>query len=477
MPECDASRLLLVDDEEDLRWLLGGCLRDRGYEVLEAQSAEAALERFKEAEIDVVISDVRMGAMSGVDLLVRLRELDPKLPIILMSAIDDVATAVGAMKLGAYDYLAKPFDNTELLRVVERAVETKALRSEVLRLRAGLLGSATRFGISERALELERRVRLVAETPQLSVLIEGESGTGKEVVARTIHELSPRSSSRFVAVDCGALPEPLLESLLFGHRRGAFTGADRDRTGLFLEADGGTLFLDELSNLPLGLQSKLLRCLQEREVRPLGSDSAIPFDVRLVCAANRDLITMTRDGNFRLDLYHRIAEFVLRPPALRERPQDIDFFADLFLDRIGDELGRHPPRLSEDARARLHDAPWTGNLRELQNTLRRAALLATGETIVASDLELDGNDRQTMPLDGMHDGVAIAGERFEFREDAPLTEQIHEAMAALEKRWIGEALRNAGGNKAEAARRLGIDYTTLHRKLKRHGLETMADLP
>ncbi|HMQ21308.1 MAG TPA: sigma-54 dependent transcriptional regulator, partial [Planctomycetota bacterium] len=431
-----ASSLLLVDDEEDLRWLLASCLRDRGYDVLEAESGEAALALLDTKRVDVVVSDVRMDGMSGVDLLVRLREVDPKLPVVLMSALDDVRQAVGAMKLGAYDYLKKPFDNDDLLRVVERAVEAKALRSEVLRLRAGLLGSATRFGVSQAAIELERRVRLVADTPQLSVLIEGESGTGKEVIARTIHELSQRSSERFVAIDCGALPEALLESLLFGHRKGAFTGADRDRTGMFLEAHRGTLFLDELSNLPLGLQSKLLRCLQEREVRPLGGDAALPFDVRLICAANRDLRALTEAGKFRLDLYHRIAEFVLRPQPLRTRQEDVDFFADLFLDRIGDELGRHRQHLSSRARARLREAQWPGNLRELQNALRRAALLSTSETIEEQDLELDTAQSQAVDA------------AFHFRDDLPLTEQIQIAMAALERRWITEMLHDAGGNKA-----------------------------
>lgn len=467
MPEPSSARLLLVDDEEDLRWLLAGCLRDRGYDVVEAQDGEHALELSRAQKPDAVVSDVRMPGLSGVELLVQLLEGDPKLPVVLMSALDDVATAVGAMKLGAYDYLAKPFDNEELVRVVERAVEAKSLRSEVLRLRAGLLGSATRFGVSEPAVELERRVRLCASTPQLSVLIEGESGTGKEVIARTLHELSPQSGARFVAVDCGALPEPLLESLLFGHTRGAFTGADRDRRGLFLEANGGTLFLDELANLPLGLQSKLLRCLQEREVRPLGAEQAVPFDVRIVCAANRDLLAETKAGRFRLDLYHRVAEFTLRPPALRERPEDIDFFADLFLERIGEELGRHPPQLSDPARAKLRTASWPGNLRELQNSLRRAAILAPGEAIAAGDIELHGD---VTPSTGR-------GPSFAFVEGEALTKQIQDATMALEREWIEGVLTGAGGNKAEAARRLGIDYTTLHRKLKRHGLDTMADAP
>jgi two-component system nitrogen regulation response regulator GlnG len=318
------------------------------------------------------------------------------------------------------------------------------------------------FGVSKQARELERRVRLLAETPGLSLLLQGESGTGKEVVARTIHDWSPRRTAPFVAVDCGALPEPLLESLLFGHRRGAFTGADQDREGLFVEAHTGTLFLDELGNLPAGLQAKLLRCLQEREVRPLGSDKPVPFDVRLIAAANVDLLAETQRGRFRLDLYHRVAEFVVRIPPLRERPEDVLHFADCLLARVAEETGRGPARLTAAAKAHLSAHRWPGNLRELFNCLRRAALLAAGDELGGDDLDLAPETQALVPG---------------FEEGTPLTEQVQTAALRIERAWIEHVLAATGGNKAEAARRLGVDYTTLHRKLKRHGLDTMAPSP
>ncbi len=457
-----ACRVLLVDDEADLRWLLAGCLTEAGFEVVEAGNAREALERYSEAPAQVVVSDVRMPGESGVTLLQRLHELDARLPVVLISALEDVATAVDAMKLGAYDYLTKPFDNDRLLTVVRRALETQQLKQEVARLRTRLGTTETSFGISVLARELEKQARLVASTPGLSALLQGESGTGKEILARTIHELSPRAERPFVAVDCGALPEPLLESLLFGHERGAFTGADQRKDGLFVEADQGTLFLDELGNLPLGLQAKLLRALQEREVRPLGSDKAVGFDVRLIAAGNTNLLEETQHGRFRLDLYHRVAEFVLHIPPLRERPEDIPHFTDLFLHRIAVELDRPRARLSDDAAARLAGHDWPGNLRELLNVLRRATLLGDGGPIPVEAIAVESRPSPASA---------------EFRDGVPLKDQVQSAAAVLERNWIRQALLETGGNKAAAARRLGVDYTTLHRKLKRYGLDTMADAP
>lgn len=464
-PLAKGHRILLVEDEEDLRWILAGCLREQGFEVVEAGTADEARQHQTAHPAQVVVSDVRMPGESGVDLMAGLHEVDGRLPVILISALDDVQTAVEAMKLGAYDYLTKPFENERLIRIVQRALETQALHREVRRLRSRLGTNKVSFGVSPQAAQLQKQVELVASTPGLSVLLQGESGTGKEILARTIHESSPRRARPFVAVDCGALPQPLLESLVFGHKKGSFTGADRDRDGFFLEADGGTLFLDELGNLPLRLQSKLLRSLQEREVLPLGSDRPVPFDVRLLAATNRDLLQDTSTGGFRLDLYHRIAEFVLHLPPLRERPQDIPHFAAHFLDQIAAELGRGPLRLSTEAQRRLARHRWPGNLRELLNCLRRAALLAGESQISAEHLDLSRPD------------APAASEPPAFHEGVPLKEQLQRAASELEKSWIRAVLQQADGNKAEAARRLGIDYTTLHRKLKRYGLDTMAELP
>ena len=454
------ERILLVDDEEDLRWLVSRFLKKQGLEVIEAEDAEQALQLFEAESPQIVISDVRMPGRSGVELMQELRSVDPQLPMILISAVEDVATAVEAMKIGAYDFLTKPFDNERLLSLVQRALETVALREELKRLRDGGPVAETHFGTSPAARKLLDRARLVANTPGIAVLIQGESGTGKEVLARTIHELSPRNGKPFVAVDCGALPEPLMESLLFGHRKGAFTGADKDREGLFREADGGTLFLDELGNLSLGLQSKLLRALQEREVLPLGADKPEGFDVRLIVATNEDLQEKVRREEFRLDVYHRVAELVLRIPPLRERAEDILHFARIFLAEVADELDRKDLDLSPLISEALLGQEWKGNLRELRNSVRRAALLSPDGSLDPRDLSGTSGTA----------GVQTAG-AVDFEQGRPLTEQVQAAAADLEKQWIAQALAESNGNKAEAARRLGIDYTTLHRKLKKHDLE------
>ncbi|MBL9077984.1 MAG: sigma-54-dependent Fis family transcriptional regulator, partial [Planctomycetes bacterium] len=302
-------QLLIVDDEPDLRWVLRGLFEDEGFDVAEAGDGAEALQRLDQDEPDVVLSDMRMPKVPGLELLRSVRRRKPDLPVILLSAVEDLATAVDAIKEGAFDYQAKPFDQARLLLTVRRAAEQHALRRELQQLKNQQNSPQLDFGRSRRAQELRRHLELVAPQTSVSVLLRGESGTGKEVAARALHALSPLASGPFVAVDCGALPEPLLESQLFGHERGAFTGADRARTGLFATADGGTLFLDELGNLPLSLQAKLLRALQERSVMPVGGSQPVPFRARLVCATNADLAADVRAGRFRVDLFHRIAEF------------------------------------------------------------------------------------------------------------------------------------------------------------------------
>ncbi|MEZ5987919.1 MAG: sigma 54-interacting transcriptional regulator [Planctomycetota bacterium] len=436
MAEGPRERVLLVDDEEDQRWLIRRFLEKRGLEVLEAEDAEAALALYSAEQPQVVISDVRMPGRSGVELMQELRAVDRDLPMILISAVEDVATAVEAMKIGAYDFLTKPFENERLLGLVHRALETVALREELRRLRCGGVLGDQHFGASQDARRLLERARLVAETPGISILIQGESGTGKEVLARTIHELSPRREAPFVAVDCGALPETLMESLLFGHVKGAFTGADRDREGLFLEADGGTLFLDELGNLPVGLQSKLLRALQQREVLPLGSDRPRSYDVRLIVATNEDLEGAVEAGRFRLDLYHRVHEFDLRIPPLRERPEDVLHFARVFLAEVAEELARDQLSLPPETEEVLVKQAWTGNLRELRNTIRRGVILAGNGPLQPADLGLDAAAAH---------GPAEA--RPDFVEGRSLKEQLQEATAELSGAGSPPCSRTAGATR------------------------------
>ncbi|MGE3173635.1 MAG: sigma-54-dependent transcriptional regulator [Planctomycetota bacterium] len=449
------SRILVVDDEPDLRFVLRDLFEDAGFEVLEAGDGAEALELAQRTAPDVVLTDVRMPRMQGLELLRELQRRNQDLPVVLLSAVEDIATAVGAIQEGAFDYQAKPYDAQRLLLTVQRAAEQHALRRELHELRSKPGPEQVGFGDSAEARELQRHIDLVAAQPTLSVLLIGESGTGKEVVAREIHRRSPVAAGPFVAIDCGALPEPLMESQLFGHKRGAFTGADRDRPGLFQMADGGTLFLDELGNLPPPLQAKLLRALQERAVVPVGGSEPVAFRTRLVSATNAALDEEMRAGRFRVDLYHRVAEFTLALPPLRERPGDVLQFARRFLGEANLEMGRSVRGITAAAEAWLQRQPWPGNLRELRNVIRRAVLLCP-------DSELDQSDL----------GPAAPGGPTPQADDPELslTDRVRAASDRLEAQILQQALADAGGNKAQAARSLQVDYTTLHRKLKRHGL-------
>ena len=458
--------LLIVDDEPDLRWMLRGLFEDEGFEVTEAEHGSAALDllaaRAEDGALpDVVLSDMRMPEVSGLQLLREIRRRFVDLPVVLLSAVEDLATAVDAMKEGAYDYQAKPFDQARLKHSVSRAAEQHALRREVQRLRDAQAETPLDFGQSRRAQELRRTLELVARQDTLSVLLTGESGTGKEVAARAIHQLSERRGGPFVAVDCGALPEPLLESQLFGHDKGAFTGADRARQGLFAMADGGTLFLDELGNLPLSLQAKLLRALQERCVVPVGGSEPVPFRARLLTATNADLQQDIDAGRFRMDLYHRVAEFSVPLPSLRERTEDIVHFGRVFLAEANVEMGRRVEGFTAAAEAALGQHAWPGNLRELRNAVRRTVVLTTSR-------ELDVDDLQLLAKTDAQEATAQIDHCAD--EMLPLARRLQAATDALEADILTRTIAANDGNKAAAARALQIDYTTLHRKLKRHGI-------
>jgi DNA-binding NtrC family response regulator len=451
--------LLIVDDEPDLRWVLRGLFEDEGCSVREAADGQEALAAVAAAPPDVVLSDMRMPNLPGIGLLRALRRDHPDVPVVLLSAVEDLATAVEAVKEGAFDYQAKPFEPRRLVLAVRRAAEQRALKEEVAALRRARTAGVLEFGPSRPAQQVRRTLELVGPRDGVTVLLRGESGTGKEVAARALHALSPCSAGPFVAVDCGALPEHLLESQLFGHEKGAFTGADRARTGLFPMADGGTLFLDELGNLPLPLQAKLLRALQERTVTPLGSSKPTPFRARVVAATNADLAAEIAAGRFRTDLYHRLAEFEIALPPLRDRAEDVLPFARRFLAEANDELGRHVQGFTKAAETALQRHPWPGNLRELRNAVRRAALLCGTSDIDACDLELHATA-----------ATPAAAPTANLAPDGPLADRLRSASDALEAEILRTTLAACDGNKAAAARALQIDYTTLHRKLKRHGL-------
>jgi len=377
------AHILAVDDEENLRALFARTLEREGYAVTCAASAEEAMRWLEHEWFDLVISDLRMAGLDGMDLLRHAKEKNPTLPFILLTGFGTIESAVAAMKEGAWDYLTKPIDTDELLIVVKKALDKHRLTREVERLRsqvASVRGFPHIIGQSRALRAVLQQIKIVARSAS-TVLIEGESGTGKELVARAIHQHSPRADGPFVALDCGAVPESLLESELFGHQRGAFTGALRDKKGLFAEAHGGVLFLDEINNTSAAFQAKLLRVLQEREIRPVGSTTSLSVDVRLIVATSQDLAQAVRQGTFRSDLYYRLAVVPLRLPALRERREDIPLLVDYFIKKYCQREGSAPKRAAPADLQRLTTAPWEGNVRELENAIERAVVLSPGPVL------------------------------------------------------------------------------------------------
>jgi two-component system nitrogen regulation response regulator GlnG len=453
-------KILVVDDEAEIRSLLAAVLQNKGYEVVTAEDGAAALQAVPRERPAVILMDLSMPRMNGMDALPEIKRLDAEVPVIICTAHADLATAVRAMKLGAYDYLTKPFDVELLILTLERAVERHRLHSRIEELKWQGQGSslAERMGGSPAIAQVIQQVAQVAES-NFTVLVQGETGTGKELVARGIHQQSPRRPAPFVAVDCGAIPETLVESELFGHERGAFTGAQARREGHFQLAKGGTLFLDEIGNVPLATQAKLLRALEQREVNPLGATRAVAVDARIIAATNSELEESVKAGRFRADLYYRLSEFTIALPPLRSRREDIMHLSQRFLDEVSMELRRPVRRIADEAMQVLLHHDWPGNVRELRNVVRKAALLATDvvtpEHIPALSASAPAPSRAAAePL----------GEDLSLREVAEL------AAGQAEREVIRHALESTKGNKSQAARLLRTDYTTLHAKMKRYGI-------
>ncbi len=447
----DPYRILVVDDEPAQRELVAGFLRKRGFEVAEAAGGEIALQRFSREPFDLVLTDQRMPDLSGLDLLRRLRALTPEAAVIVMTAYGTIETAVDAIKAGAADYLGKPLNLDELLHRIEQVRERQRLLGENRELREALRERHRVEGIvadSGRMQEVLSLVRRVAGS-DATVLIRGESGTGKELIARAIHHASSRAAGPFVAVSCAALPEGLLESELFGHEKGAFTGAHAARKGRFELADGGTLFLDEIGDLAPGLQVKLLRVLQERAFERVGGTRTLAADVRVLAATHRALEALVRDGRFRDDLYYRINVVTILLPPLRERREDLPPLIDHFLRRFAEKNVKPIRGLTRDARDALLRYDYPGNVRELENLIERAVVLTRDEVIGARDLPLS--------LD------APAPE-----DDAPAG--LVATVEGLERRMIRDALGRAGGVQTRAAELLGISERVLRYKLRKYGL-------
>jgi len=459
----DKLRILVADDDATNRKLLAAVFQAEGFEVIAATDGAEALQRIAAEPPDLVLLDVRMPGLSGIDTLRRIRETAPQLPVIMLTSHGEIADAVEATKLGALDFLVRPIPNEKLILAAGRALERQKLEGEVrdLRRRLSAAGDLVRMmGPSEQVRKLVRQVEEVAPT-LLTVLILGETGTGKELVARAIHHQSGREKGPFIPLDCGAIPETLVESELFGHEKGAFSGAERKREGHFQAAEGGTLFLDEIGNLTSATQGKLLRVLQERRVQPLGASRSVPVDVRVIAATNEALEQQVSDGKFRQDLFYRLAEFNIRLPPLRERREDIVPLALRFLEEAGLELRRPVGSLAPQAQEILGSHRWPGNVRELRNVVRQAVLQSREVVIQAEEIG------RLIGAAGKKPPVSAAPTR----PGASLREVAAAAALEAEKQAIVEALRASRGNKSEAARMLRTDFKTLHLKMKRYGLQ------
>ena len=445
-------RILFVDDDADMGAMVTARLVHWGIEVIPCAGAEEALEHLRHDEIDAMVTDVCMPGTGGIALCARSAETRPDVPVLVVTAFGSTDTVVAAIRAGAHDFLHKPFEIEELALRLEAAIRHRELRSELRRLRDAAGDGSKLPGLLGQSPEMVRLRELLSRVAAAegSVVITGETGSGKELVARALHAASARSERPFVVLDCGAIPGTLLESELFGHARGAFTDARTERRGLLVQADGGTLFLDEIGELPLELQPKLLRALQERCVRPVGGDAEVSFDVRVVAATNRDLEAAVENGRFRRDLFFRLEVFHVAVPPLRSRGNDILLLAQRFLERVAARSGKHVVGISPFAAERLLSYPWPGNVRELQNCIERAVALTRFDQLVAEDLP-----------------ERIRGHRAEHvlvASDDPL-ELI--PLEEVERRYVLRVLEAAGGNKTLAARILGLDRKTLHRKLER----------
>ena len=448
------GRVLIVDDDPRLCKMVETFLRTQAFESSSCTSAEAAAEVLRTDQFDAVVTDLNLPGISGVQLCERIVANRPDLPVVVITGYGSLETAVAALRAGAYDFVTKPLDMNMLLFAIRRAVQHHSLQQEVKKL-SEIVATSTRceglLGESASMQQLFDRIRRVAGS-DVSVLICGESGTGKELVARALHTQSRRHEGPFVAVNCAAIPESLLESELFGHKRGAFTDAKTERKGLFLQADGGTLFLDEISAFPLILQPKLLRALEERRVRPVGADQEVPFDARVLAATNRDLEAAVEEERFREDLFFRLNVVQIELPPLRSRGADILLLAQHFLTQFAARSGKHVIGMSHSVAEKLLGYAWPGNVRELRNAIEHAVALTVHEEIIVEDLpEKIRAHRSSQVVLGGNDPAEIL----------PLEE--------MERRYILHAMQVAGGNKTLAARALGLDRTTLHRKLHLYG--------
>jgi two-component system response regulator HydG len=457
-------QILIIDDDRSMCEVLEAELRRREFDVSWVTSPQEALARFETQDFGLVVTDMNMADMSGVELCKQLLSRREDMPVIVITAFANMETAIAAIRAGAYDFVTKPFDMDELALTIERGLKHRALREEVKRLRKAV-DETQRFdeilGTSAAILKMCELVARVADT-ETTVLVTGESGTGKELVAKALHAKSGRKEGPFVAINCAAMPEPLLESELFGHTKGAFTGAVKARPGLFREADGGTILLDEIGELPAPIQAKLLRVLQEGEVRPVGEDQSVKVDVRIIAATHRDLMQMAVEGKFREDLFYRLKVVHLRIPPLRERPEDIPPLARHFLAEFSRRFGAGPFKLTPSLLEQLNAYSWPGNIRELENAIESLVALSQG-----GEVDLTLLPQATPVAKPMTEAVATAATAPDLSTGQM---ELKARVDAYERGIIVNALEAAHGNRSHAARALGINRATLHGKLRKYGL-------
>ena len=455
LPPNSPARILVVDDDREMCELLADIFGEEGFRVETVHEGPAAVEKFRLQPFDLVITDLMMPRMRGTELVKQIKAIDKNALVLLITAFGGVESAVEAMHAGAFHYVTKPFRTDEILLHARRALEQRQIHQELDRLRDAVherFSFQNIVGSSAKMRAVFDIIEHVSDLPA-NVLILGESGTGKELVAHAIHQASARAHGPFIALNCAAIPETLLESELFGYVRGAFTDARKDRRGLFQEANGGVLFLDEISEIPLNLQAKLLRVIQEKEVRPLGSNQVEKVDTRVVSASNRDLENMVREGRFRQDLFYRLNVIRIDLPPLRERSEDIVKLTEYFVDKFARQAKRQITGVEPEAARALMAYSWPGNVRELEHTIERAVLMGKGTSLSLSDLpaQLAQNRDATFPLaEALHKGYTL-------RE--------------LEKEYIAQVIETTHGNKSEAAKILGVDRTTLYRKLEEYKLK------
>jgi DNA-binding NtrC family response regulator len=444
------EKILIVDDEEDLRMIVREVLRDEGFSVTEARDGMGALKQFKADVPDAVLIDLKMPHMDGLETMKEFRKIEPNVPVIILTGHGDIPTAVEAIKSGAYDFVSKPPEFDRLIITLRRAIERRSLEMEVARANSALASSLElHFGKSAAIRNVISQMRQVAGT-DFSVIIQGETGTGKSVVAGAIQGLSLRADKPFVSVDIGLIPDHLVESELFGYKKGAFTGADRDKVGYFETANRGTIFVDELENMSPHVQAKMLSFIEKKRIYPLGGTTPVALDVRVIAATNKDIKACVKAKEFREDLFYRLGEFIITLPPLRERTDDIPLFAQRFIFEAATELNKQIRGIADDAIALLGAHSWPGNLRELKNVMRRAALLTEGDVI----------DRECV--------ASLIAEHCADKSSSSSFSPLKEAVKELEKKIICEALEKTKGNITRAAKLLDISYKNLYDKIKEY---------